>query len=208
MSHWNQRLIVTRLKPSYVNIGVGVRTCLPYRVLRLIPVLLFALLLAKVAPAATLQQLSMDQMNQLATSVVRARVTGSSADFATSGASSTIYTHYKLAVSEVWKGTATTEVELPGGDVNGVKQTFPGVPELRVGGEYILFLWKSPSTGIIHTLGLTQGIFEIATGADGSAVVNRKQSGEVMLDASGHRVSDRAISMKLADLRSRVRVAR
>jgi hypothetical protein len=174
------------------------------RILRLIPVLLFAL----AVQAATLQQLSMDQMNQLATSVVRARVTGSSADFAATAGSPTIYTHYKLAVSEVWKGAATAEVELPGGDVNGVKQSFPGVPELRVGGEYILFLWKSPSTGIVHTLGLTQGIFEIATGADGSAVVNRKRSGEVMLDASGHRVSDKAISMKLGDLKSRVRVSK
>ena len=174
------------------------------RMLRLIPAVLFAI----VAHAATLQQLSMDQMNQLATSVVRARVTGSSADFAATAGSPTIYTHYELAVSEVWKGTAATEVELPGGDVNGVKQSFPGVPELRVGGEYVLFLWKSPSTGIVHTLGLTQGIFEIATGADGAVMASRKQSGEVMLDGSGHRVSDREIRMKLSDLKSRVRVSK
>ena len=178
------------------------------RVFRLIPVLLFGVVAAIVACGATLQQLSMDQMNQLATSVVRARVTGSSADFATTGGSPTIYTHYKLAVSEVWKGVAPADVELPGGDVNGVKQSFPGVPELRVGSEYILYLWKSPSTGIVHTLGLTQGIFEIATGADGSVVASRKPSSEVMLDASGHRVSDKAISMKVAELRSRVRVSK
>jgi len=92
--------------------------------------------------------------------------------------------------------------------VKGVKQSFPGVPELRVGGEYVLFLWKSPSTGMVHTLGLTQGIFEVATGADGAVVASRKQSGELMLDASGHRVADRAISMKVADLKSRVRVSR
>ncbi len=124
------------------------------RALRFIPVLL----LAMAAHAATLQQLSMDQMNQLATSVVRARVTGSSADFSATAGSPIIYTHYRLAVTEVWKGAAATEVALPGGDVNGVKQSFPGVPELRVGGEYILYLWKSPSTGIVHTIGLTQGI--------------------------------------------------
>ncbi len=175
-----------------------------FRTLRLIPSLLFAI----VAHAATLQQLSMDQMSQLATSVVRARVIGSSADFAATTGSPTIYTHYKLAVSEVWKGGAATEVELPGGDVNGVKQSFPGVPELQVGSEYILYLWKSPSTGIVHSLGLTQGIFEIATGTDGTVVASRKRSGELMLDASGHRVSDQAISMKLADLKSRVKVAK
>jgi hypothetical protein len=179
-----------------------------FHVFRLIPVLLLAMVAAIVACGATLQQLSMDQMSQLATSVVRARVVGSSADFAATAGSPTIYTHYKLAVSEVWKGAATgaiTEVELPGGDVNGVKQSFPGVPKLKVGGEYILYLWKSPSTGIVHTLGLTQGIFEIATGSDGSVVASRKRSGEVMLDASGHRTSDQAVSIKLADLKSRVR---
>ena len=89
---------------------------------------------AMLANAATLQQLSMDQMNQLATSVVRAKVLSSSADFSASTGSPMIYTHYTLAVSEVWKGLAATEVSLPGGDVNGLKQSFPGVPELRVGG--------------------------------------------------------------------------
>jgi len=116
-----------------------------------------------------------------------------------------IYTHYKLAVSEVWKGAAASEVLLPGGDLNGQKQTFPGVPELRVGGEYILFLWKSPSTGITHTIGLTQGIFEVTAQADGSSVVSRRQSGELMLDAAGKRVSDQAVSMKLPDMKTRVK---
>jgi hypothetical protein len=174
-----------------------------FRNLRLIPVVLTAL----AAHAATLQQLSMDQMSHLATAVVRARVIGSSASLYASPGSPTIYTHYKLAVSEVWKGAASAEVLLPGGDFNGQKQSFPGVPELHVGGEYILFLWKSPSTGITHTIGLTQGIFEITAQADGSAVASRRQSGEMMLDASGRKVADRPISMKLADMKTCVRGA-
>ena len=164
---------------------------------RLIPVLLTAL----AAHAATLQQLSMDQMTQSATAIVRARVVSTS----TSAIGSSIYTHYKLNVSEAWKGTPAAEVLLPGGDLNGRKQSFPGVPELRVGGEYILFLWKSPSTGIVHTIGLTQGIFEVNSQADGSATANRRPSGELMLDANGHRVSDQAINLKLDDLKSTIR---
>lgn len=171
------------------------------RTLRLIPILLTAI----VAQTATLQQLSMDQMSQLATAVVRARVTGSSASIITSPGGSMIYTHYKLAVSEIWKGAAASDVVLPGGDINGQKQTFPGVPALRVGGEYILFLWKSPSTGLTHTVGLTQGIFEITAQPDGSSVVSRRQSGELMLDAAGKRVSDQAVSMKLTDMKTQVR---
>ncbi len=158
--------------------------------------------------AATLQQLSMDQMSQLATSVVRAKVTGSSASLYPGTGSGTIYTRYKLDVSEIWKGTAVSEVLLPGGQTNGQRQSFPGVPELRIGSEYILFLWKSPTTGIIHTIGLTQGIFDVTAQPDGAMLANRRQSGELMVDSTGRRVSDQAISMKLDEMKSRVRQPR
>src|SRR5580698_1807744 len=109
------------------------------------------------AGAATLQQLSLDQITQSATAIVRARVTGSSASFT----GSTIYTHYKLQVSEVWKGSGATEVVLPGGVAGGYRQSFPGVPVLNTGAEYVLFLWRSGSTGITHLVGLTQGLFNV-----------------------------------------------
>jgi hypothetical protein len=178
-----------------------------FRTRCLIPVFLTAItawVTNGVTSGATLQQLSMDQMSQLATSIVRARVIASSASLYASPGSPTIYTHYQLSVSEVWKGTAAAEVMLPGGDFNGQKQSFPGVPQLRVGGEYVLFLWKSPSTGIVHTIGLTQGIFELNSRADGSVVASRRQSGELMLDGSGNRISDQPVSMKLADMKSHV----
>ena len=169
---------------------------------------LLLITVATLGSAATLQQLSMDQMSQLATSVVRAKVIGSSASLYPGPGSPTIYTHYKLAVSEVWKGSAAAEVMLPGGAVDGKKQTFPGVPELRVGAEYVLFLWKSPSTGIVHTMGLTQGIFELTPQADGSVVASRRASGELMLDATGRRVSDQAIRMNLTDIKTHVKAAK
>ncbi len=173
------------------------------RTRRLIPVFLTAFA-STMLSGATLQQLSMDQMSQAATSIVRARVTGSSTSLYASPGSPTIYTHYKISVSEVWKGTAAAEVMLPGGDFNGQKQSFPGVPALRVGAEYVLFLWKSPTTGIVHTIGLTQGIFEVSAGSDGSVLASRRQSGELMLDGAGNKVSDQAVSMKLGDMKSRV----
>jgi hypothetical protein len=171
------------------------------RKLRFVPLFLTAI----AAHAATLQQLSMDQMSQLATTVVRARVIGSSASIYATPGSPTIYTHYQLDVSEVWKGAATSEVMLPGGQVNGKTQRFPGVPELHVGTEYVLFLWKSPATGIVHTMGLTQGIFDVTAQPDGIPLASRRQTGELMLDAAGHSVADHAISMRLADMKTRVR---
>jgi hypothetical protein len=152
------------------------------------------------AAAATLQQLSLDQITQSATSIVRARVTGSTASFT----GSTIYTHYQLQISETWKGSPGNEVMLPGGVAGGYRQSFPGVPTLQTGVEYVLFLWKSSSTGITHVVGLNQGIFNVTTQADGSIEVGRAAIGETMLDASGHPVKDRAVRMQLSDMKSRV----
>jgi hypothetical protein len=153
-----------------------------------------------VSSAATLQQLSMDQMTQSATAIVRARVTGSTASFT----GSDIYTHYKLQVTETWKGTAPAEVMLPGGVANGYRQSFPGVPALTTGAEYVLFLWTSRQTGITHLVGLSQGLFGLSPLADGSALATRPLAGEMMLDTSGRRVTDRAVVLKLADLRTQV----
>jgi hypothetical protein len=151
------------------------------------------------ASAATLQQLSFDQMTQSATAIVRARVTGSSASFT----GSTIYTHYKLQTSETWKGFAATEVMLPGGVAGGYRQSFPGVPALQTGTEYVLFLWTS-STGITHLVGLSQGLFNVSVQGDGSIAAVRAVIGETMLDATGRKVRDQAVQMKLSDMKTQV----
>jgi hypothetical protein len=151
------------------------------------------------AAAATLQQLSLDQMTQSATAIVRARVTGSSASLT----GSTIYTHYKLQISETWKGAPGAEVMIPGGVAGGYRQSFPGMPALQTGAEYVLFLWKSSKTGITHVVGLSQGIFNITPQADGSLEVSRPVIGETMLDANGRPVRDHAVQMQLSELKAR-----
>jgi hypothetical protein len=153
------------------------------------------------ASAATLEQLSLDQMTLSATSIVRARVTG----LWTSVINSTIYTHYTLQVSETWKGVPATEAMLPGGVSGGNRQSFPGVPELSEDGEYVLFLWTSPSTGIVHVLGMSQGIFLLRHQADGATLATRPKIGEMMLDSAGRKVADHGLSLKVADLKGRVR---
>ncbi|HXJ42403.1 MAG TPA: hypothetical protein VNH18_24190 [Bryobacteraceae bacterium] len=167
-----------------------------------INVAVFGLLCAIACPAATLEQLSMDQMSQNATSIVRATVAGSY----TSILNSTVYTHYKLRVADTWKGVPAGEVMLPGGMAGGIRQSFPGVPQLTVGTEYVLFLWKS-STGITHLVGLTQGLFEVSRQTDGSSLATRAKIGEMMLDAAGHKVADKAVTMAVTDLKSHVRLA-
>jgi hypothetical protein len=156
---------------------------------------------SSLASAATLQQLSMQQMTQSATAIVRATVGSSSASFT----GPTIYTHYKLQVSETWKGFPGNEVMLPGGVAGGLRQSFPGVPRLQTGAEYILFLWTSSVTGITHIIGFSQGIFSLSQQSDGTVQAIRAQIGEGMYDSAGHAVQDHGLTMKLNDMKSLVR---
>ncbi|HEX8984363.1 MAG TPA: hypothetical protein VF767_02990 [Bryobacteraceae bacterium] len=160
-------------------------------------VLLFASLLS----AATLEQLSLDEMTQKSTAIVRARVTGSYA--AVSG--SIIYTHYRVSVSERWKGPEAAELDVvvPGGAAAGQRQSFSGAPKLAGDSEYVLFLWTG-TRGLTHIIGLSQGVFNVSRGAGGELDVYRAASGEMMLDSAGRPVHDQSISFRMSDLRNRV----
>jgi hypothetical protein len=159
-----------------------------------------ALFACAAAQAATLQQLSVDQMTQASTAIVRARVTGATASFT----GSTIYTHYQLQVTQTWKGFTPAEVAIPGGVAKGLKQSFPGMPDLTVGTEYLMFLWTSSSTGITHLVGLSQGLFDLTPQTDGSTLATRPLIGEMILDASGHKVVDKGVQMPVATLKEQV----
>jgi hypothetical protein len=165
-----------------------------------------ALTLGVMAPtwATTLEQLTLDEMAQKSTAIVRARVTGSHSG--TRGAS--IYTYFELQVIETWKsaGQKTTEVAVPGGVADGIRQSVTGAPELKPGQEYVLFLWTSRS-GLTQVIGLSQGLFQLSEEGSGKAVAKRPASSELMVDQSGLPVDDRAVSMPLQDLRTQVRQA-
>ncbi|HVX66875.1 MAG TPA: hypothetical protein VHA11_09755 [Bryobacteraceae bacterium] len=160
-------------------------------------VLLFAALL----PAATLEQLGLDEMAERSTAIVRAHVASSY----TAASGPMIYTHYRVSVSERWKGpdAAELDVVVPGGAVGRQRQSFSGVPRLSSGREYVLFLWTGRS-GLTHIIGLSQGIFDVVRGADGALEVTRAASGELMLDAAGRPVREQALTLHLSDLRVRV----
>ena len=150
--------------------------------------------------AATLQQLSLDQIGDSATAIVRARIISASTSFS----GPTIYTHYKIQVSETLKGQPPAEFVLPGGVSGHYRQSFPGVPALASGSEYVLFLWTSPTTGLTWPVGLTQGILDVSSQQDGSVDLSRQPIGELMLDASGRPVTDQPPHTGLNALRTRI----
>jgi len=144
----------------------------------------------------TLEQLSLADMARQSTSIVRARVTGSRSAYK----GSTIYTYFQLQVLETWKSApqVATEVAVPGGAVDGIRQSVNGAPELKSGQEYVLFLWTSRS-GLTQVIGLSQGRFTVL-----GDVVQRPPASELMLDRSGRPVEDRAMSLSIRDLRAQV----
>jgi hypothetical protein len=166
-------------------------------------VFICALLTASLAGlrGSTLQQLSLDDMIQKSTVIVRGKAQPSGTGFR----GSVIYSHYQVQVSETLKGTAASQwdVAVPGGVSAGLRQSFAGAPALIPGQEYILFLWTS-KTGLTQVIGLSQGLFSVSATASGQPVVIRAASTERMVNASGQLVSDSDIQMSLPDLRARV----
>ena len=170
------------------------------RVLRFIPLLAA---LCGIAYATTLEQLPLPDMARQSTEIVRAKVIGSTG--VRKGAD--VYTVYRIEVAETWKHSRktgrTVEVAVPGGVADGIRQMVSGAPQLRVGGDYLLFLWAGRS-GITQVIGLSQGLFGVGLNSQGEWMANRAPSSEVMLDSKGRPVRDEAVSMKLSDLKARV----
>jgi hypothetical protein len=153
--------------------------------------------------SATLERLSLDDMITRSTAIVRGKVTATWAAYT----GSLIYTHYQIQVSEQFKGTAqgSVEVMVPGGAARGVTQSFSGSPVLKLGDEFVFFLWTSKG-GITWITGLTQGLFAVAPGDPGTnRMATRAATHELMLDReTSHPVRDTAITMSVGELRARI----
>jgi hypothetical protein len=153
------------------------------------------------AQATTLQRLSVAEMTDQATEIVRAKVTGCSS--AVRG--SLIYTNCSLSVIERWKGAAqsTVSISIPGGTVGTRRQTFSGTPTLNPGDEQIFFLWTGRS-GITQVMGLSQGLLTLEKAANGTVYATRTPTSERMLDGAGRPVADEGVDVPLEELKSSV----
>jgi hypothetical protein len=156
------------------------------------------------AYGATLEKLSLEQMAQQSTMIVRGQVTACTGE----SRGSIIYTRCGVAVSETWKGTPAKKVDfvVPGGTFNGLTQTFTGTPKFAPKDEFVLFLWVGRS-GIPQIIGLSQGVFGVSFTPGGEATVRREATTEVMLDSKGKQVRDEPVDLALSQLRSRVNQA-
>jgi hypothetical protein len=149
---------------------------------------------------ATLEKLTLEQMTQQATMIVRGKITACSGE----ARGRIIYTRCGLAVSETWKGTARSQVDflIPGGTLRTLTQTFTGTPKFSTDEQYVLFLWVGKS-GIPQVIGLSQGVFDVSSAPSGDSV-RRAASTETMVDSTGKQVRDEEIRMSVGELHARV----
>ena len=162
------------------------------------------------ASATTLQQLCFAEMAQKSTAIARVRVIRVSGVLR--GAD--VYTVYHFETLESLKAPVdgwTANVSVPGGAAGGIRQVVAGAPSLRVGNEYVLFLWTSRS-GLTQIIGLSQGVFSVTPSpvgdaAAGDPLVTRAAAGERMLDTAGRPVRDQVLGMKWSELKAQVRHA-
>ncbi len=153
------------------------------------------------AQGTTLQQLSLGEMAQKSTAIVRARVTGSSEVLR----GTDVYTVYQLETLEALKtpnGIQPVDVAVPGGVAGGLRQVVEGAPVLRAGREYVLFLWTGRS-GLTQLMGMSQGLFSVERMA-GDVIATRAAAGEQILDGAGRAVRDEGLSMPWPELKSKV----
>jgi hypothetical protein len=157
------------------------------------------------ANATTLRQLTVEEMAQKSTAIVRAKVTGSNGvQYGTD-----VFTVYRFETLETVKrqnGAPPQEVGVPGGIAGGIRQVVAGAPVLLAGQEYILFLWTGRS-GLAQLIGMSQGLFAVEHSTAGDSIATRGMAGERMLDAAGHPARDAAVSMPWPELKAKVNQA-
>jgi hypothetical protein len=152
--------------------------------------------------AATLERLTMPDLVAKSTAIVHGQVTGSSTSFS----GNVVYTHYQVNVLEQWKGASqtTADVVVPGGVYNGIRQEYPGAPDLSIGQQYVLFLWTSHK-GVTYTMGFTQGVFSLPKDASGQTMAVRAPTTETILEpGTGRPLKDQPIRMPLRKLVSMI----
>ena len=154
---------------------------------------------------STLQRLSLSDLILKSTMIVRGTIQpGTSAALR----GSLIYTHYQLSVTNAYKGAVgqTIDVAVPGGVLNGMQQPVAGAPMLAPGKDYVIFLWTSKS-GLTQVIGLSQGLFNVTTNAQGQVMVSRGAASSTMLDSAGNSVADSDLQMPLVQLVNAIQAA-
>ena len=118
---------------------------------------LVLLSLSGISYGTTLQGINQTQLIQQAELIVNVTPVAHSSHWR----GGRIYTHYNVKVTEylLGQGPAELNIELLGGQVNGIAQTVSGVPQLPLQEPKLLFLKKAPDRRAFIPIRLGLGIY-------------------------------------------------
>ena len=152
--------------------------------------------------AVTLEKMAVEDMILKSTEIVRGTVVSSSPV----KRGSIHYSQLTVRVSERFKGAENSHVvvSIPGGTIDGRRQSFPGAPELRLGGEYIFFLWTGKS-GVTQVVGLSQGVLDLRRDAQGNVTAARAAIDANLFDEGGRPAAAAAIEIPFDRLRLQIK---
>lgn len=160
------------------------------------PLLLALLLLAAQARAATLIHMTLEEMAERSSAILRGRCVRVYSQW--NPQHTDIYTHSVFRVERYYRGLLGMELEIvePGGAVDGWESVYPGIPRFAVGEEAVLFLWTGRS-GRHQVIGYGQGVFRLTT--DGKTVQSLGDEPVIEPDShAGHEV--RRLEFKLSEM--------
>ena len=167
---------------------------LPAFLRRVVPTLLLMLVMAAPAHALSVISRSFDELVTLADLVVVGTVSAQSSAYDTP-AWQHISTYVTLDNLQVVKGAVSAAqytLRFAGGRVDGRIEMYPGLPELRVGERYVLFV-RGNFRNFFPIVGIGQGIYRVMIDASGREVVIRSEDGA---DAAAHLVPREAESLR------------
>lgn len=123
---------------------------------------LLTVLMAASASATTLVRMSLDQLAEASTEIIRGHVVAQQSLW--NPQHSRIYTYTTLALEEAYKGSpqSTVVVQQPGGKIAKIHLVVAGTVQFHPQAAYILFLERSPADSSKFLLvGMMQGAYRI-----------------------------------------------
>lgn len=130
-----------------------------------------ALLVSAAAHATIMLPLTVEEMAQEASAVVRARVVDRSAEW--DRERKRIYTTTTLEISDAIKGDVSRRIQVRtlGGEADGVGMKVAGTPQFAMGEEVLVFLRPDPGAPAVHqVIGMAQGKYQLRQDEHGRVV--------------------------------------
>ena len=151
----------------------------------------------------TLTRLDLDDLTEKSSAVVHGKIVSSRVEW--NASRTMIFTVYTVVADQYMKSALGPVFELhePGGAINGIRLSVPGVPAFSVGQEAVLFVWTD-NRGKHQVTGFEQGSFPVRTDPQtGAKTVDRVvRLGSVQTPSAVESPSSRSLAQFVSQIRA------